>query len=99
MTGQWQGSTRAARLPPNWHTEIRPRILTRDNGQCQIRLPGCTSTATEVDHRQQGDDHNDANLQAACHWCHGKKSSAEGNAARHRYSNKRPAEPHPGLIR
>lgn len=54
-----------------------------------------------MDHINPGDDHSDGNL-AAVHdavapHCHRKKSSAEGNAARHRYSTRRPAERHPGL--
>lgn len=97
MTGGWQGSTRAQRLPPDWPA-IRLRILQRDGHRCQIQLPGCTIDATEVDHINPGDDHTDTNLQAACPWCHSKKSSAEGNAARTRLSNKRKPEPHPGIL-
>lgn len=94
----WEGSDRRDRLPPNWATEIVPRILRRDGHTCQIRRPGCTGTATEVDHKNAGDDHRDANLQASCAWCHARKSSAEGNAARTRYSRRRPPERHPGLL-
>ncbi|MWK39588.1 HNH endonuclease [Actinomadura sp. J1-007] len=94
----WEGSTRRDRLPANWSTEIVPRILARDGRRCLIGLPGCTVHATEVDHIRRGDDHRDTNLQAACTWCHGKKSSAEGNDARTRYSRRRPPERHPGLL-
>lgn len=94
----WEGSDRRDRLPPNWATEIVPRILKRDQNRCRIRLPGCITLATEVDHIRRGDDHRDANLQSACPWCHARKSSAEGNAARVRYSRRRPPERHPGLL-
>lgn len=97
MPGGWVGSTRAARLPPNWATEIRPRILARDNHTCHLcGGPG----ADRVDHITPGDDHTDANL-AAVHdtvWphCHRYKSSAEGNAAKPR--ERRSPEAHPGLL-
>ena len=94
----WEGSDRSSRLPPGWRTQIVPRILERDAHTCRLQLPGCTGHATEVDHIRRGDDHSDANLQAACTWCHSKKSSAEGNAARRRWSNRRPRERHPGLL-
>lgn len=91
----WEFSDRAARLPANWRTEIRPRVLARDNHQCRLRLQGCTLVATEVDHIERGDLHIDENLQAACSHCHGLKTSAEGNAARPRLN--RPPEQHPAL--
>jgi 5-methylcytosine-specific restriction protein A len=98
MPGGWATSNRAARLPANWATEIQPAILQRDGHQCCIRWDdGCQGVATEVDHIHRGDDHRPENLQAACSWCHGRKSSAEGNAARIRYSTKRKPERHPGL--
>lgn len=93
----WEGSTRRHRLPPRWRAITR-RILERDGHQCQLRYPGCLGTATEVDHIRPGDDHSDDNLQAACTWCHRRKSSAEGNAARTRVSRRRPPERHPGLL-
>lgn len=87
----WNTSTRRRRLPADWPT-IRRRILQRD--------PTCTDChagpATEVDHVTRGDDHSDGNLTGLCTPCHGKKSSAEGHAARPRLA--RPAEAHPGLI-
>lgn len=94
----WDSSDRRARLPPDWQHTIVPRILVRDRHRCQLALPGCTSTATEVDHRAPGDDHSDQNLQAVCSWCHARKSSAEGNAARPRYNRRRPPERHPGRL-
>lgn len=94
----WEGSDRRDRLPADWASDIVPRILARDFYRCQLAYGGCTRTATEVDHKTPGDDHSDANLQAVCSWCHGKKTSAEGNAARPRYSRRRPPERHPGLL-
>lgn len=97
MPGGWQDSNRAARLPANW-PEIRAAILERDGYRCRVRWDdGCETVASEVDHINRGDDHRPANLQAACGWCHSRKSSAEGNAARTRWSSRRPPERHPGL--
>lgn len=93
----WQGSTRAARLPSNWRTEIRPRILARDP-TCQLAFAGiCTGASTEVDHRDHGDNHADENLQGVCTECHIEKTKRESAAARWQYRATRPAERHPGL--
>jgi hypothetical protein len=98
MSGKWQTSNRAARLPANWRTEIQPAILERDAYRCRIRWDaGCEGVASQVDHIRAGDDHRPGNLQAACGWCHGKKSSEEGHAARRYFSSKRRLERHPGL--
>jgi 5-methylcytosine-specific restriction protein A len=98
MPGGWKDSDRSHRLPPNWASEIQPAILQRDAYRCRIQWDeGCEGVATQVDHIKPGDDHSPANLQAACAWCHGKKSSAEGNQARRRWSTKRRPERHPGL--
>ena len=98
MPGHWAGSARRSTLPGDWG-ERRQRILDRDRGRCQWREGGtlCGEHATEVDHVRRGNDHSDANLRALCDWHHGRKSSAEGNAARVRLSNKRAPERHPGL--
>lgn len=105
MSGQWAGSTRRQRLPPDWFgpNGTRARILKRDNRICYV----CHGpNADAVDHKNQGDDHSDANL-AAIHqdvwpYCHRTKSSSEGGqaaaAAARRRPRKRPQEPHPGLI-
>lgn len=94
----WKGSTRRRRLPPDWHTVIRPRILARDRGICHVcgRLG-----AEQVDHLKAGDDHRDANLAAICEPCHRTKSGREGAAAAHarRRPRRRPPEPHPGQIK
>lgn len=94
----WEGSTRRDRLPSNWKA-IRLAVLERDGHRCQIRDDGCEVVAVEVDHIEAGkDDHRMEALQAACTWCHGRKSSREGAAARGpRVSTRRRPEKHPGL--
>jgi 5-methylcytosine-specific restriction protein A len=94
----WDTSTRAARLPANWRTVIRPRILARDP-LCRLQLPGiCTGVSTEVDHRIPGDDHSDANLWGVCTPCHAHKTKGEAAQARWQVRERRPAERHPGLM-
>jgi hypothetical protein len=100
----WQGSTRRTSLPSNWYTEIRPRILRRDNEACRwIREDTgepCGDHANQVDHIDQSRrwDHSDRNLQSLCEYHHQIKSSSEGGqakAARARAAKRR----HPGLLR
>lgn len=93
----WKGSTRRSRLPADWYTTIRPRILARDRGICHV----CGKLgADQVDHLKPGDDHRDSNL-AAIHEipCHRTKSGREGAAARaaKRKPRRRPPRHHPGL--
>lgn len=88
----WQGSNRGRRLPGDWK-QTRQRILKRDPicYRCQTR------PSEEVDHVVPGDNHADSNLAGICTWCHRRKSSAEGNAARTRLAPRaRPPEAHPG---
>lgn len=94
----WEGSNRRSRLPEDWHRR-RNRVLRRDDRRCQLRWHGCLGTATEVDHRIRGDDHDESNLQAVCSACHQKKSASEGNdrARELRARRKRPPERHPGM--
>lgn len=95
----WSSSTRRQRLPKDWPRR-RQAVLTRDQHQCQIRRPGCTTAATEVDHIVPSDDHALANLQAACSDCHKLKTRDESRAARNaRPKPTRSAERHPGLMR
>jgi 5-methylcytosine-specific restriction enzyme A len=95
----WTTSDRASRLPPNWESEIQPRILERDLYRCKIKDLGCQVVASEVDHKVRGDNHSDSNLQAACERCHARKSAREGNEAKARLKalRNRPPERHPGL--
>lgn len=94
MSGRWQGSDRAKRLPPGWK-RIRARILQRDPicVLCGVR------PSSRADHiKPKTDDHRPSQLQGVCKECHDQKSSAEGNAAqRPTPGRKRPPEQHPGL--
>lgn len=92
MPGNWTGSNRAKRLPPNWQA-IRRAVLERDGYRCVL----CGSVATEVDHIQRGDDHDPHNLRSLCTPHHRAKSSKEGNTARWDGAKRKP-EQHPGLI-
>lgn len=94
----WADSRRRSELPPNWDEEYRQPVLKRDRWRCQIELPGCKRAATDVDHKKRGNDHSLSNLQAACGWCHDKKSSGEGVSRRQEIKalRKRPEERHPG---
>ena len=69
----------------------RKRILSRDGGLCQIKGPGCTYVAREVDHvinkaaaraRGWADEQIEAetNLQSVCPGCHKAKTKAEGGS-------------------
>lgn len=57
-----------------WTSKIRPMVLERDGGLCQLRLPGCTIVAEQVHHTRDrliyGDD--PAYLVAACRRCNNK---------------------------
>jgi 5-methylcytosine-specific restriction protein A len=100
MAGKWRGSDRSSRLPPDWAAKraeahrLNPRHVCHLCGQ-----PG----GDQLDHIVAGDDHRQENLDWAHTnvWphCHRGKSSAEGNAARWRVRQRRPAERHPGLLR
>ncbi|MBB1253184.1 HNH endonuclease [Streptomyces sp. OF3] len=94
MSGNWERSDRAKRLPPGWK-RIRARILARDPvcALCGVR------PSTHCDHiHAKTDDHSDTGLQGVCGPCHDAKSSREGNAApRTRPGRRRPPEPHPGM--
>jgi 5-methylcytosine-specific restriction enzyme A len=94
----WAGSTRRARLPADWDRPggTRDQVFARDGRVCALRYPDlCVGVATQVDHKQRGDDHRLENLQPACEPCHRKKSALEGVAARPPLN--RPPETHPAL--
>jgi 5-methylcytosine-specific restriction protein A len=99
VPGHWQGSTRRLRLPTNWRALRAEAHRLNPQHICHLcRTPG----GDYLDHIVPGDDHRQANLdwahdRAAPH-CHRRKSSAEGNAARWRVRQQRPAERHPGLL-
>lgn len=100
----WEGSTRKARLPKEWHAQ-RARILRVHGRICHLcGGPG----ADTVDHVRAGDDHSDENLRpvhdrVAPH-CHRRKSSSEGGQAAATARKARAAsrfrapEQHPGVL-
>ena len=57
---------------------IRPQILARDGGTCQIGAPGCTTIATQVDHitpvHAGGAWYDPTNLRAACANCNNRRA-------------------------
>lgn len=99
MGGSWEGSDRCGELPADW-AKTRAAIWRRDAGRCQWPGPDgpCGWAGRDVDHKQRGNDHSDANLWVLCGWHHDRKTAREGNQARTRVSRQRPAERHPGLI-
>lgn len=98
---QWAGHNRAARLPPDWESRIRPAVFAAYGDTCHV----ChQSGADEVDHVEAGDDHRIEALRPIHGWrtpqgCHKRKSSAEGGRAKaaKQGSRQRPQERHPGL--
>jgi 5-methylcytosine-specific restriction endonuclease McrA len=97
----WESqSPRRARLPDDWEENYRKPVMKRDRGLCQIRGPRCIHRATQIDHRDRGDDHSLSNLRAACKNCHADKSAQEGVQARFekRAKGKRLPERHPGRM-
>ena len=102
----WETSDRAARLPADWFTHRRPKVLAEARHRCQrIRSDNgmvCGAYANEVDHIEAGDDHSFANLAATCRWHHSHKTAteaAEGRRRAHaaRYPELR-ARPMPGAV-
>ena len=51
------------------YRKLRPVVMDRDGHQCQIRGPGCTGKATDVDHVIPGGPNDLSNLRAACSPC------------------------------
>lgn len=76
MSSRWRASNANS---PTWKAQ-RSRVLQRDGYECQMRLPGCTGRATQVDHLAAwlpGQDVQDASLQAACAHCNSSAGSPE----------------------
>jgi len=101
----WTNSSRRDRLPPEW-PQIRRRILRRDGYMCQWVLRDgtlCLDSATDVDHKQRGDDHREENLQSLCPMHHARKSAGEGGEAKASHmkrmeSHFKRTEDHPGAL-
>jgi 5-methylcytosine-specific restriction protein A len=90
---------RTTPLPPNWQSDIRPRILTRDP-RCQLRTHCWSAPSTEVDHIGDPNDHTDNNLRGVCTTCHGHRTGQQGNAAMQakRPTARRTPPRHPGIL-
>jgi 5-methylcytosine-specific restriction protein A len=68
-----------------WRT-VRLAVLERDGHRCRMMRPGCTITATTVDHIVElangGARLDPANLRAACGHCNASSGATMGNAKR-----------------
>ena len=78
---------------------VRAQVLKHDRNRSQLKEPGCTGEATQVDHvinvAAGGARLDPANLVAACPTCNGRKAQREATVARNAW--KRKPERHPGL--
>lgn len=81
----WSTSERRLSLPKNWPDLIRA-VKKRSGGRCEFELPSGARCPRKngggVDHITPNNDHSMSNLRDSCPHHHGKKSSAEGLAAR-----------------
>ena len=95
----WVGSTRGARLPPDWQTRRRI-VLQRDKAICHLCGKG---GADGVDHVIAGDDHSLDNLKPVHDKvppnCHKFKSSAEGHQAKQDQKQQPSGQPNRGYWR
>lgn len=92
-------SWRVSPLPADW-PERRAYVLRRDRCMCQWLMPSghiCGQYADQVDHIGSHDYHGYDNLRALCRWHHARRTSAQGNAARRRLTQRHKPEPHPGV--
>lgn len=66
--------------------QVRKLVLARDRYLCQLKRPGCTHAASQVDHiiepDQGGSWYDPRNLQAACRACNASKGGEHGNHKR-----------------
>jgi 5-methylcytosine-specific restriction protein A len=65
---------------------LRLKILERDGWRCQVRGPGCTLVADQVDHitplANGGAKYDPTNLRAACTHCNASLGATLGNQRR-----------------
>jgi 5-methylcytosine-specific restriction endonuclease McrA len=63
---------------------LRQRVLERDNYECQIRGPGCTTVATQADHfvpiNFGGARYDETNVRASCEHCNKAREYQGRNA-------------------
>lgn len=96
----WGTSNRRSQLPANWG-QLRLLVFQRDNWTCvDCGHRDITGATLECDHTGDRNDHRLTVLITRCgryspNNCHGRKSSAEGHAARPQA--RRPKARHPGL--
>lgn len=81
----WDTSDRRLSLPPDW-AERTKKVHERSGRRCEFPLPSgkrCPRYADGgVDHIVPNNDHSYSNLRDSCKTHHGRKSSAEGHAAK-----------------
>ncbi|WP_366523444.1 HNH endonuclease [uncultured Microbulbifer sp.] len=89
--GRWQkqnGTSAERGYDYKWRKQVRPLVIKRDKGLCQICLPaGVVTIGTHVDHikpKSQGGTNELSNLQLLCKPCHQRKTAQEGGGARGR---------------
>jgi 5-methylcytosine-specific restriction enzyme A len=79
--------------------KLRLEVLKDAHYRCQLREPGCSGEADQVDKiinvGRGGDPLDKTNLQAACAHCNSRKAQREATVARNAW--KRRPERHPGL--
>jgi 5-methylcytosine-specific restriction endonuclease McrA len=90
-------SPRNVSRPPDWLAR-RKQVKARDQGRCYL----CGQYgADQVDHVvavSEGGSHELGNLAEAHTACAATKTAQEGARARHRFTQKRPGEKHPGAM-
>lgn len=80
----YESKRRDARTYDHRWRKTRKAYLAR-HPACEIRMPGCTGKATEVDHIvQAANDPGHRHLRAACTYCHRKVTAQQGMGARGR---------------
>jgi 5-methylcytosine-specific restriction endonuclease McrA len=99
----WETSDRRLRLPPNWNALVK-QVKERDGGRCTWKLPSgarCPRVGTDVDHRNNDDNHDLRNLQLLCRHHHDKKTQREAWSGRQKAKKGRVRreEKHPGYNR
>ena len=65
-------------LPSKTRRWLTAQVMERDGPVCRLRLPGCTTTATEVDHKvpaSRGGSHTVDNLRPACRHCNASRGN------------------------
>jgi 5-methylcytosine-specific restriction protein A len=98
----WETSDRRLRLPPDWNQRVA-EVKRRDGGRCTWRLPSgkrCPRPGSDVDHRENDDNHDLSNLQLLCRHHHEKKTLREAWAGRQKRRQKpeKRVERHPGML-